>query len=100
MEGKHDLQDDLESSIYILLWMALMFSESSDISQVPSFMEHVIDPQPHGNIGGFGKVDFLQARTFLKAVKFSHRPALDELIDQLAIMFSARYETKLDAREW
>jgi hypothetical protein len=62
-------------------------------------MEHVIDPQPHGNIGGFGKVDFLQARTFLKAVKFSHRPALNELIDQLAIMFSARYETKPDARE-
>jgi hypothetical protein len=37
-----------------------MFLECSDKSQVPSFMEHVIDPQPHGNIGGFGKVDFLQ----------------------------------------
>jgi hypothetical protein len=76
-----------------------MFSECSDKSQVPSFMEHVIDPQPHGDIGSFGKVDFLQARTFLKVVKFSHQPALDELIDQLAIMFSAHYETKPDARE-
>jgi hypothetical protein len=80
MEGEHDLQDDLESSIYVLLWMVLMFSECSDKSRVPSFMEHVVDPQPHGNIGGFRKVDFLQARTFLKVVKFSHRPALDELL--------------------
>jgi hypothetical protein len=59
MEGEHDLHDDLESSIYVLLWTALMFLECSDKSQVPSFMEHVIDPQPHGNIGGFRKVDFL-----------------------------------------
>lgn len=99
LEGRHVLVDDLESSIYVLLWTALMFSECSDRSHVPSFMEHVIDPQPHGNTGGFGKVDFLQARTFLKAVKFSHRPALDTLIDQLAVMFSVRYETQPDERD-
>jgi hypothetical protein len=99
MEGQHVLMDDLESSIYVLLWTALTFSECSDKTQVPSFMEHVINPQPHGNTGGFGKVDFLQARTFLKAVKFPHRPTLDNLIDQLAIMFSVRYETKPDDRE-
>ena len=29
LEGEHDLQDDLKSSIYILLWIALMFSECS-----------------------------------------------------------------------
>jgi hypothetical protein len=99
MEGQHVLMDDLESSIYFLLWTALTFLECSDKTQVPSFMEHVIDPQPHGNTGGFGKVDFLQARTFLKAVKFPHRPALDNLIDQLAIMFLVRYKTKPDDRE-
>ncbi|KIM82818.1 hypothetical protein PILCRDRAFT_70281, partial [Piloderma croceum F 1598] len=27
--GRHDLQDDLESSLYVLLWTALMFSECS-----------------------------------------------------------------------
>ena len=93
MEGPHVLVDDLESSIYILLWTALMYSECSDITQVPSFMEHVIDPQPHHNTGGYGKTDFLQARTFLKTVKFPNRPALDKLLDDLAIMFSVRYET-------
>ena len=70
MEGPHVLADDLESLIYILLWMALMYSECSDITQVPSFMEHVIDPQPHHNTGGYGKTDILQARTFFKMVKF------------------------------
>jgi hypothetical protein len=88
--------DDLESSIYVLLWMALTFLECFDRTQVPSFMEHVIDPQPQGNTSGFKKVDFLQARAFLKAVKFPHWPAIDNPIDQLAIMFSVRYETKPD----
>ena len=62
-------------------------------------MEHVIDPQPHGNTGSFGKVYFLQARTFLKTVKFLHQPTLDNLINQLAIMFSICYETKPDNHE-
>ena len=70
MEGQHDLQDDLESSIYILLWMALTYSECSDRSPVPSFMECVIDPPPRGKTGGFGKVDFLRGRTFLRRVTF------------------------------
>jgi hypothetical protein len=97
MEGQHVLIDDLKSSIYVLLWTVLTFLECSDRTQVPSFMEHVIDPQPHGNTGSF--VDFLQARTFLKAVKFPHWPALDNLINQLAIMFLVCYETKPDDRE-
>jgi hypothetical protein len=99
MEGQHVLMDDLESSIYVLLWTALTFSECSDRAQVPSFMEHIINPQRHGNTGSFGKVDFLQARTFLKAVKFPHQPALDNLINQLAIMFLVRYKTKPDDRK-
>jgi hypothetical protein len=93
MEGPHVLMDDLESSIYVLLWTALMYLECSDSTQVPSFMEYVIDPQPYHNTGGYGKTDFLQARTFLKTVKFPNRPALDKLIDDLAKMFSVRYET-------
>lgn len=99
MDGQHVLIDDLESSIYVLLWTVLMCLECSDRTQVSSFMEHIIDPQPHGNTGGFRKVDFLQVRTFLKAVKFPHWPALDNLINQLAIMFSVRYKTKPNDHE-
>ena len=70
MNGSHDLRDDLESSLYILLWMALMFSKCSNPGQVPLFLSRVLDPQPHGSIGGYGKADFLKGKTFLAQVKF------------------------------
>ena len=68
MNGKHTthtLEDDLESSIYVLMWMTLMYSETSDKSQVPSFLSGVLNPKPYGP-GGFSKADFLKARTFLQ----------------------------------
>ena len=69
MNGKHTthtLQDDLESSIYVLMWMTLMYSETSDKSQVPSFLSGVLDPKPYGLTCGFSKADFLKAWTFLQ----------------------------------
>ena len=99
LEGEHDLQDDLESSIYVLLWTALMFSECSGSDYVESFMAHVIDPQPYGRNGGFGKVDFLQTRSYLRQIKFLQRPLLDTLITELAVLFSARYEEEPDKQE-
>lgn len=92
MVGSHDFRDDLESSIYVLLWVVLMYSECSDRAQVPSFLSSVLDPQPHGSIGGYGKADFLKGKTFLSQVKFSCRPALDTLLDRLADLFAVRYE--------
>lgn len=95
MNGKHTthtLQDDLESSIYVLMWMTLMYSETSDKSQVPSFLSGVLDPKPYGPTGGFSKADFLKARTFLQRVAFPGRPALHYLITQLAELFAVRYE--------
>jgi hypothetical protein len=88
----HTLQDDLESSIYVLLWITLMYSETSDKSQVPSFLSGVLDPRPYGTTGGYGKADFLKARTFLQRVTYLGRPALHRLITQLAELFAVRYE--------
>jgi hypothetical protein len=88
----HTLQDDLESSIYVLIWMTLMYSETSDKSQVPSFLSGVLDPKPFGPTGSYGKADFLKARTFLQRVKFPGRAALHNLITQLAELFAVRYE--------
>jgi hypothetical protein len=96
MDGvqQHNFQDDLESSIYVLLWMTLMYSSCSDMFHVPHFLSHVLDPQPRGRdgLGSLGKADFLQARTFLKLVNFPGRPSLHKLIFQLAQLFSVRYE--------
>jgi hypothetical protein len=93
---QHDLQDDLESSIYVLLWMTLMYSFCSNASYVPDFLSSVLDPQPRGKFGCccLGKADFLQARTFLKQVDFPNRTALHTLILDLAKLFSVRYESK------
>jgi hypothetical protein len=88
----HTLQDDLESSLYVLIWMVLMYSETSDKSQVPSFLSGVLDPKPYGPTGGYGKADFLKARTFLQRVTFPGRPALHNLITKLAELFAVRYE--------
>lgn len=103
MNGKHTthtLQDDLESSVYVLMWMTLMYSETSDKSQVPSFLSGVLDPKPYGPTGGFSKADFLQARTFLQRVTFPGRLALHRLVTQLAELFAVRYERKPTAIQY
>ena len=89
---QHDFRDDLESSIYVLLWVTLMYSSCSDVGQVALFMEGVLDPQPHETGSGLGKADCLQGRSFLKQVNFPNRPNLHELIDKLAQLFAVRYE--------
>ena len=61
----HDFKDNIESSIYVLLWMTLMYLKCSDPKQVPSFLECILDPQPHHTVGGFSKADFLIRKTFL-----------------------------------
>ena len=67
---QHDFRDDLESSIYILLWMTLMFSEVSNNAIVPTFLSNVLDPRPYSNNGSHGKMDFLCGRTFLSNIEF------------------------------
>ena len=91
---EHNFVDDLESSLYVLLWVTLMYSEVSDRDQVPPFLASVLDPQPYNNKGGFAKMDFLKGRSFLQQVQFPNRPALHRLIDSLAELFRYRYETQ------
>lgn len=82
----HSFRDDLESSIYVLLWVTVMYSVVSDKCRVPPFLAHVLDA------GGLTKKDFLISPTFLRYVQFPNRPALHTLIDNLAKLFKYRYE--------
>jgi len=95
----HNFRDDLESSVYVLLWVTLMYSEASNRDLVAAFLMNVLDPQPSGTTGGSSKADFLQGRSFLKQVQFPGRPQLHYLIDQLAQLFAVRYETEPNATE-
>ena len=47
-EHVHNFKDDLESSVYVLLWVALMYSEPSERDLVAAFLMNVLDPQPSG----------------------------------------------------
>ena len=58
------------------------------------FLSGVLDSQPHEVSGGSAKADFLQGWTFLKDTKFSDRPALHRLIDQLCMLFAVQYVDK------
>jgi hypothetical protein len=80
----HNLRDNLESLIYVFLWVTLMYSECSNQKLVVLFMEGVLDSQPHGTRGGLSKLDFLKGRSLLGEVDFPNWPALHNLIDQLA----------------
>lgn len=89
---QHELKDDLESSIYVLLWVALMYSKTSDSMQAFLFITHVLNHnQPFGTVGFYHKSHFLVARTFLAHTKFIHRPALDKLVEDLACLLGTRY---------
>ena len=99
LKGQHDIHDDLESSIYVLLWMVLMFLECSGSKYIASFMAHVINLQPYGWNGGLGKIDFLQTQNYWCFFKFSQRPRLDTLLTELAHLYSVHYEEKPNERD-
>jgi len=85
---QHDFRDDLELSIYVLLWMTLMFSEVSNNAIVPTFLSNVLDPWPYSNNGSHGKMDFLCGHTFLSNIEFPDQTELLTLVVKLASWFS------------
>ena len=52
--------DDLESFLYVILWLALAYSSSSMSSRdLTSFLKLVLDPVQYQGTGGNGKAYFL-----------------------------------------
>ena len=89
------VMDDLESTLYVILWMAIMYSSCSDISAIPAFLDHTLDPQIKWPEDCYmGKLDFLKGRSLLQTIKFVGQPAFDKLAKDLAVLFSAQYELR------
>lgn len=86
------LMDELESTIWVILWVAIMYSPCSDIRAIPPFLDHTLDPQVKYQDSYTGKSDFLVGRALFRKVKFIGRPALDKLVKDLAVLFAARYQ--------
>ena len=93
----HNFRDDLESSLWVLMWLFLMYSPCTNKEQAALFFNSTLDPQSKSLMGGYSKVDRLKGSTFSTKVSFEGWPALDKLIWQLAHLFASHYEMSLTA---
>lgn len=84
----HGFLDDLESSIYVLFWTTLMYSETMDRESVQLNLARYF-----GSDKDTPKTSFLEMAAIgrLDCVKFTGRPALQMLIKDLAELFNHRY---------
>jgi hypothetical protein len=99
----HTFVDDLESFLYVILWLTLMYSPSSMmVDDCTTFMQQVMDPVQFTNTGSTIKADFLQGCSVLRELKFKNpsRPGLQKLLMDLAMLFSVRYEPVPDKEAW
>jgi hypothetical protein len=94
-EALHTFVDDLESILYVILWLALMYSISSmDAPTLTAFIQSVLDTKQYGGTGGTAKADFLKGRSMMNDLTFKDRPQLKKLLEDLAMLFAVRYEKK------
>ena len=91
----HDFRDDLESSLWVLMWLFLMYSLCMNKDQVVLFFDSTLDPQVKGQMGGYNKADWLKGSMFTMKVSFEGRPVLDKLTQQLGHLFASCYEPPL-----
>lgn len=84
----HSVEDDLESSFYVVLWTALLYKETyMDIVERTNLITQVFETDP----GSSSKAHWLIGRTNLPRDMFVDCKPLDNLIHTLAIFFSHRY---------
>ncbi|KAG1894227.1 uncharacterized protein F5891DRAFT_1195511 [Suillus fuscotomentosus] len=92
----HSVKDDLESSFYVVLWMALMYKETyMDIICWTSLATQVFETNP----GSSSKADWLIRRSNLLNIMFVDCKPLDGLIHALAEFFSHRYTQITDHQQ-
>ncbi|KAG1866120.1 hypothetical protein F4604DRAFT_1928133 [Suillus subluteus] len=88
----HVVEDDLESSFYVVLWTALMYKESyMSIVDRTQFITQIFDANPLLGSGGSRKSDWLVARTYFPQDLFVGSKPLDYVVVELAQFFSHRY---------
>src|SRR6202034_3231976 len=95
--------DNLESAFYVILWLVLMYTDSSMTArECTTVMQHVMDPQPVEGMGGHGKVDFLQGQGVLRKLTLENpnQSWLKMLLIDLATLFSVHYEAEPTPNDW
>lgn len=98
----HDIEDDRESALYVMLWTALRYTkhsqlvESEDDIPVKHLLAAFDEARPDGSggvTGGSLKSSFLTGNSELR---FDNRPQLDTLVTTLCRAFAFRYVRQLD----
>jgi hypothetical protein len=70
-KAPHTFVDDLESILYVILWIILLYSPSSlDTPSLTAFIQMVLDPAEYEGTGGSCKKDFLIGRSVLQHLTF------------------------------
>jgi hypothetical protein len=102
-QALHTFVNDLESFFYVILWLVLMYSASSLMTEeCTAFMQQVLDPEQYDGTGGSTKTDFLQGRSTLQDITFKspNQPSLKKLLIDLATLFSVHYEAAPNQTAW
>ncbi|KAF8443808.1 hypothetical protein L210DRAFT_3735437 [Boletus edulis BED1] len=97
-DAQHTVEDDLESILYVLLWVAVMYSPSTLTPEKRTvFINHTFDPRPIGGCGGVSKITFLKWPFSLHMEHFTdsagevNREALRDLCMGLTTKLAGRY---------
>jgi hypothetical protein len=85
-----DYRDDLESSLYTLLWVAVMYLRCPEPAWVSSLLNTIFESHPGIKVTD-AKEDFLKGRSFLRKKNFPGPPVLLRLVINLAKLFATRY---------
>ncbi|KAG2089146.1 uncharacterized protein F5147DRAFT_658498 [Suillus discolor] len=91
-DATHDVEDDLESSLYVVLWVALLWAKT--YLTVPAWsllMKQVFEVDELKGVGSSTKSAFLNSRTQLRGDVFIDCKLLDRLILALTKLFALRY---------
>jgi hypothetical protein len=97
VEKLHELQDDRESSLHLLTWIALRYTAHNlkprDLSGLLEMFDETFFSDQGVN-GGRIKRGHLGTQYIPTVVKFNNRPQLDKLIEELTDVFAVRYEVE------
>ncbi|KAG2113385.1 hypothetical protein DEU56DRAFT_761947 [Suillus clintonianus] len=88
----HTIEDDLESSFYVVFWVVLMYTKSNlDTPTRSLLMKQVFEAEEMQGTGSNSKSAFLISRRQVDGDVFVGRKALDKLVLVLAELFAHRY---------
>jgi hypothetical protein len=70
-KAPHTFVNDLESILYVILWIILLYSPSSlDTPSLTAFIQMVLDPAEYEGTSGSWKKDFLIGHSVLQHLTF------------------------------